>query len=484
MLKQKSLAAITLLCLSSAAWSQSTQPEADKIKAALETYLGNTPGVVSVMPKGSAYELKLDINPFLKKVPELSGEISQFIYALTPMADGKWDIAYDAPFSLKLKTPMGETHSYAADRVIDKSTFDSVNKVTLNSDVQITNFTNQSDVVDATTGMSSKSNMKLASIIGTTKGTVVSPGVADIIQQFSATGGSHDISTSGMAAAGVPPFQLVITTEKEAYTSDLKSARTSGILSLVAWAVAHPEKQLVVRDQQNLKDVIRTALPLWDQFKSDASFEGVKVASGIGLFNLQKLGMSSNFSGLSKASNFQFATTVQGLTIPKGLLPTWADELAPTDMKLDVAVSGWDAETGVAHVLDKIDLQKEPPLSDEEWKIAATKFASNPIKITINPSQLGNGISTISYSGEFKYVGEKTSGEVTVTQTGFDALFEKVQAAAASDPSATQVAQGLIGAKGLGKPDGKGGYTWVITVSEDGKVLVNGIDVTKLSASP
>jgi hypothetical protein len=484
MLKQKSLAAITLLCLSSAAWSQSTQPEADKIKAALETYLGNTPGVVSVMPKGSAYELKLDINPLFKKVPEFSAEISQFIYALTPLSDGKWDIAYDGPLSLKFKAPTGETHSYTADRIVDKTTYDSVNKVTLNSDVQITNFTNQSDLVDPTTGMSSKSNMKLASIIGTTKGNVISPGVANVTQQFSATGGSHDISTSGMAAAGVPPFQLVITSDKETFTSDMKSARTAGILSLVAWAVAHPEKQLVIRDQQAMKDVIRAALPLWDQVKSDASFEGLKVASSIGLFNVQKLGMSWNFSGLSKTSNFQFATTFQGLTIPKGLLPTWADELAPKDMKLDVAVSGWDAETGVAHVLDKIDLQKEPPLSDEEWKIAATKFASNPIKITINPSQLGNGISTVSYSGEFKYVGEKTSGEVTVTQTGFDALFEKVQAAAATDPSATQVAQGLIGAKGLGKPDGKGGYTWVITVSEDGKVLVNGIDVTKLSASP
>jgi hypothetical protein len=484
MMKQKSLAAITLLCLTSAAWSQSTQPEADKIKAALETYMSNTPGVVSVMPKGAAYELKLDFNPFLKKVPELSSEISQFIYALSPLAEGKWDIAGDGPFSLKLKTAAGETHSYTADRIIDKTIFDSVNKVTLNSDIQITNFATENDQADPTTGISSKTSMKMASITGTTKGTVIAPGVADVSQQFSATGISQDISTSGMAAAGVPSFQLVITSDKETYTSDLKSARTAGILSLVAWAVAHPEKQLVIRDQQAMKDAIRAALPLWDQFKSDVSFDGLKVASSIGLFNLQKLGMLSNFSGLNKTANFQFATTLQGLTIPKGLLPTWADELAPKDMKMDVAVSGWDAETGIAHVLDKFDLQKDPPLSDEEWKVAVSKFTPEPIKITINPSQFGNSISTISYSGEFKYVAEKFSGEVTITQSGFDAVFEKVQAATATDPSATQIAQGLIGAKGLGKPDGKGGYTWVISVSEDGKALVNGIDVTKLSATP
>jgi hypothetical protein len=484
MLKQKSLAALTFICLASSAWAQSTQPEADRIKAALEKYLGKTPGVLTVQPKGDAYELTLDSSPLLKRVPNITAEISKFIYSLKPMSDKKWEVSSDGPLSAKLKLPDGQSNSYTAERMVSKGIFDEVNQVTLNSDFEVTNFTNSSEQSDATTGMSSKFNMKLASIKGTTKGTVVSPGVVDIQQQMTTSGVSQDISLSGLAAANIPPTQLTITSTKDTYAIDFKGARTTGLFQLIAWFIAHPEQKLIVADQQGMKDAIRSALPLWDKLDSTTSLEGVKVLSSIGTFDVQKLIMNSNMSGLGKNANIQLVSDLQGLGLPQGLLPTWANELAPTVFKLDFAISGWDAESGIAFVVDKIDLKKEPPLSNEDWAVAVTKFAPNPIKITINPSQLGSGISTISYSGEFKYLGEKGSGEMTVTQTGFDALFEKVQAAAATDPLAQQLATGLIGAKGLGKADGKGGYTWVISVSEDGKALVNGIDVTKLSASP
>jgi hypothetical protein len=488
MLKHKTLAALTLLCLTSTAWAQSTQPatqpEADRIKAAVEKYIGKTPGVLSVQPKGDSYEMTVDSSALLKQIPSLTAEISKFVYSLKPMADKKWEVASDGPLTAKLKLPDGQSNIYSAERIVSKGIFDEVNQVTLSSDFQATNFTSDGDQTDPTTGISTKIKMKIASMAGTTKGTVVSPGVVDMQQEITTTGTTQDINLSGLAEISLPPTLLSITSTKDIYTVDLKSARTTGLFQMVAWFIAHPEEKLIKADQQGLKAAIKGALPLWEKLNTKTTLEGMKVASSIGTFDLKKLAVDFNMTGLGKNAGIQVVTDMQGVGLPQGILPIWANELAPTEFKLDIAVSGWDAETGMAHVLDKLDVQKDPPISNEEWAVAATKFAPSPIKITVNPSQIGSGLSTIAYSGAFTYAAEKTSGEMTVTQTGFDALFEKVQAAAATDPTAQQLAQGLIGAKGLGKADGKGGYSWVIAVGEDGKTLVNGIDVTKLSASP
>jgi hypothetical protein len=488
MLKHKTLAALTFLCLTSTAWAQSTepatQPGADRIKAAVEKYIGKTPGVLSIQPKGDSYELTVDSSPLLKQIPNMTAEISKFVYALKPMADKKWEVVSDGPLTAKLKLPDGQSNTYSAERIVSKGIFDEVNQVTLRSDFQLTNFNSDGNQTDPTTGMSTKIKMKIASMAGTTKATVVSPGVADMQQEVTTTGTTQDINLSGLAAVNIPPTQLVVTSTKDIYTFDLKSARASGMLQLLAWFIAHPEEKLIKADQQGFKTAIKSALPLWEKLNTKTTLEGMKVASSIGMFDLKKLALDYNMTGLGKNAGIQIVTDVEGLGLPPGIVPAWATEIAPTEFKLDLAVSGWDAETGIAHVLDKLDLQKDPPVSNEDWAVAVTKFTPNPIKITVNPSQIGSGLSTISYSGAFTYAAEKTSGEMTITQTGFDAMFEKVQAAAATDSTAQQLAQGLIGAKGLGKADGKGGYSWVISVSEDGKTLVNGIDVTKLSASP
>ncbi len=485
MLKRLTFSAATLFCLTTTAWSQAAQPEADRIKAALEKYVGKEPGVLSVTAKGDAYEIKFDVNPLVKKMAQfISGDVPAFIYTLKPQADGKWQIDSDAPLSIAMKTPAGDSFDYKAERITSRTIFDEVNQAVLDGDFSVTNYASNQNQTDPASGTSNKVSVKIASMSGKTTGKVVAPGIADLNSTVALSGLFQDMSFSGLAAANVPPVQLSMTSAGGKYVADLSSARTTGIYALVAWFIAHPEKELVVRDQQMMKDTIRAALPLWDQLKSSSDFETIDIVSPIGKFTMKNFGGALNASGLNKTANVQFAMSFAGLSIPSGLLPTWSNDLMLKDMKLDVAVSGWDAETGIAHVLEKLDLQKDPPLSDAEWAVAVTKFAPSPIKFKINPSELVGGVSTIKYSGDFSYEGQKFSGEMQITQDGFDAMFEKVQAAAASDPQAVQLAQGLIGAKGLGKADGKGGYAWTIAVAPDGKVTVNGIDVTKLSGNP
>jgi hypothetical protein len=485
MLKRFSLSAVTVLCLTTTAWSQATQPEADRIKAAIEKYVGKDTGAITVTTTGDKYELKFDANALWKKfAAAFTAEMPAIIYTLTPQADKKWLVETNTPITMKMKTALGDEISYSADSVFTQYLFDEANLANLDGKFSAKNYASNQSQTDPNTQTSFQVTSKAASIDGTLSGKVISPGVADQGMNFNLSGLSQELRFGGQPVANISPVQLSMASEKGNYTIDLKSARTVGIFDLVAWTVAHSDKQLAINDQQGMKNAIRAALPLWDQFNSTYTFNNVQITSPVGPFQLAKFGGTGNVSGLNKVANLQVATSLNGLSVPPGLLPAWSNDIMLKDMVLDFSVSGWNAEEGMTFLLDKLDLQKDPPISDAQWLEAVTKFAPNPIKFSINPSKLVGGASTISFTGDFNYANQKFSGTSKITAEGFDAMMEKIQIAAESDPMAKQVWTGMIGAKGLGKADGKGGYAWELVASEDGKVTVNGVDVSKMSGNP
>src|SRR3989338_303461 len=91
---------------SGAALANPATPEgADALIALFQTYLGSTAGVVSEVPLGETYGVKLDFAPLAAKLPEVTASISPWEFTLTDNGDGTWAMAQDQILQLDLKVP-------------------------------------------------------------------------------------------------------------------------------------------------------------------------------------------------------------------------------------------------------------------------------------------------------------------------------------------------------------------------------------------
>jgi hypothetical protein len=73
------------------------------------------------------------------------------------------------------------------------------------------------------------------------------------------------------------------------------------------------------------------------------------------------------------------------------------------------------------------------------------------------------------------------TGTATIRMKGLDDVLAKVQAAATTDPNAQQAMGGLVAFKGFGKAEADGSMLWAVDMTQPGKVLVNGIDVSAIA---
>ena len=84
------------------------RPEgAAELTTLFQTYLGATPGVVTVAPEGEVYGVKLDFAPLLAKLPDTGAEasITPIEFTLTDNGDDSWDMEQDQAFDLQVKVP-------------------------------------------------------------------------------------------------------------------------------------------------------------------------------------------------------------------------------------------------------------------------------------------------------------------------------------------------------------------------------------------
>ena len=88
--------ALALLCSAAlfapAVAAKSPAQEAEHLQQVFQTYLGAQPGVVTVTPKGRAYEVRLNPGPLLAllAIPGFKLEAAPVALALEPTGGGHW----------------------------------------------------------------------------------------------------------------------------------------------------------------------------------------------------------------------------------------------------------------------------------------------------------------------------------------------------------------------------------------------------------
>ena len=205
--------------------------------------------------------------------------------------------------------------------------------------------------------------------------------------------------------------------------------------------------------------------------KLDETVDGLDVQAVNGHFSADKVGMAFG----AEAPHDTFAAFLElgaaGLNI-QGLPPESAD-FVPRSFVIRPTVANIDLKA-----LTQLATDASAEGADPEAMKArlAALFTTTGVRIGFDHLDMDLGYASMTGVGDATIVGPTAvRGTADIAITGLDALMQHAQAL----PNAAQAMGVLALAKGFGKAQGDK-TTWHIAFSEDNKVLVNGIDLSKM----
>ncbi len=484
-LSRSFLTAASLIAITSATFAASKE-EADKIKANLEKYLTTTPGLITVAVAGDAYDLTIDpsslINNVNKAYQATSGidvKLSPLKYKLSSQGSGKWQVDQDQPFAFTFKGGAAGEIEYKAQNLKINGVFDEAMSGFSTYTYSISNL-ETSQTVPAT---KQTTRSKIDNISGGSESTLNASGGVD----FSGTYKTGKTSTDMKLDSGAMPFSLVYSANGADMSYSGVNLRQRELTALIAWFVARPAPDAIKKDQNDLRALLKSSLPVFDSMKAEGKAGKIDVETSFGNGAMKGADFTIDMAGLTKDGRFRESFAVNGITIADAIIPaqfSYAKKLIPTDFSLDFNVSGFDAAATSALVIDNFDLNKEPPLSKEiELQILGKALPNNQLKFSLAESHIKSSIYDLSYQADYVFdvTGKLPSGTATIKFTGFDKTLKVLQDAAQSDPSVNQAIGPLLAAKGFAKQEGET-LVWATEITPTGGVLINGIDVTKMGS--
>lgn len=475
-----------LLATTTASWAAATAEDAARIQATFQSYLSAEPGVVTVTPAGDGYDIALDVTPFLLKNPQagFTAKIDPYKFKAVPQGNGLWSVTSSGPYAASASVPGVFDFTMNTPSIEWSGTYNDALLAFMDSKYNVSKLSISQNQTDVNTKMVTKGATVIESMAVETKGIDVGGGLVD--SQSTVTFNGLVSSTTveippEMAAAGMPNINYVANMTKGSYLSDLKGMNSKTLMDIAAFFVAHPSKELVIKDQQILKDKLLAALPFFASLQSDGKFENLTVDTSYGQFAITDGGSNVGVNGAVKDGRLAEGFEINGFKLPDGLpLPPWSKGLIPTKMKLGFEVSGFDMEAPARKFFSEMDVsQKDPVPPGSEAAYMAAFSPTNSIVVTIPPGGISADLFSLTYEGKstVNFAG-LPQVNAKFSMTGMDKVIAQLQQAA-TDPTAQQGMAMLFAAKGIGKADGDT-VTWDVTMSPEGKLLVNGTDLSSM----
>lgn len=470
--------ALTAALWGSTALADATPEGAAELTAVLQTYLGATPGVVSVAPEGDAYGVSIDFTPLLTKLPAEAGQATAtpLTFQLTDNGDDTWAYTQDQSLSFTLKAPGAADINVSIANIKSTGTFDEALQSFTTSSSTITDVQVKEMIVDPSMG-NTDVQYSVASTQYDTTAVAGADGGVDSTMTYSATGFAETFSIPG-GGEGMPP--TVISLKADEYTGNgvVQGLRPDAVYKLVAFFVANPEAAAIVAKQGDLKTIVTEGLPFFAHLTADATMGGVSVETPIGPVTIASAKVNVEANGIVEQGMVREAIAVSGLALPPGVVPEWAATLVPTDVTLDFGLSRFNLDAPVKLFLAAADLTKEPPVGPEvEQQLLAALLPEGVVDLTIAPGTTTAPDYTLGYTGTVAFGPETTVpvGKATLSLTGMDKVTATIQAA---PPEINQqFAPFLAMATGMAKPGDNGELIWELESTATGGMLVNGTDL-------
>ncbi len=477
-------ALFVLLASTSASWAAATPEQAAELVKTFQTYLGPTPGVVTVTPAGDGYDVSLDVSPYLKEVPTtgFTATVDPYKFTITPIESGKWAFTQSGPYKASASVPGTMNFDLSIADMQMEGTYDSNLFVFLDSKYSISKLTTSQTNSDAESKIVTSSSSVIESISGTSSSKDLGNGLVDSDGIMTYTGATTNskVEVPPELAAMMPNLNYTGTAAKGEYTTKLTGLASRPVMELIAWGFAHPSKELALKNQAELKEKLLAALPIFGSLESTSTFDNLVIDSGYGQFTMASAGVNVGLNGAVKDGRFSEGLSFTGFKMPDNLLPPWSKGLVPTTLKLGFDVTDFDMETPARKFITEMDLNNADPVPPGSEAAYITAFApKNSVQLTLPSGEISSDLYSITYesTSTISFAG-LPQVNAKIRMKGLDAVITQLQQAAA-DPMAQQGMAMLFAAKGVSKTDGDG-VVWDITVTPDGKAMVNGTDLSAM----
>ncbi len=472
-MRYAALIALPLSLCASLASAEATPEGAEALTATLQTYLGATEGVVTVTPEEDYYDVTLDFAPLIAKAPpEVKTTVSPIEFSLTDNGDGTWEMEQDQPLDFTLSVPGTADIAVKIASLQSTGTFDETLQTFTTATTTATDMAVTEKVIDPSTKSETNIAYSLASMKLDSTAEAGADGGVDASSTYEATGLTETMTIPEM---GMP---ITLTAESQSGTSEMTGLRPDAIYKLIAFAVANPDAAAAVAQQNTLKGILKDGLPLFAHVTATGALKTVKVDTPMGAVGLSDMTFEIEANGIVDDGLFREAFTLNGLSLPAGLVPEWAAQLVPTALSLDFKASRFNLAAPAAILLDALDLAN-PKVNtpEEDQALLAALLPDGVVDIALAPGTITSPLYTVTYEGVFS-AGPATPmpvGKATVTATGLTAV---EQALAAGPPEMTgQITPMLQMAEGMAKPGENGALVWELESTATGGFLVNGTNM-------
>ena len=470
--------ALPLLCLLATppAFAQPVDISgADALSASLARYIGSTAfekGVVKVSVESDAYKIEVDFDKLLSLFPAqdmLKLDIDPYAFSVKPRPDATWDVAGDMAPDGKVEMKTEEGTQTAEWRIADDS-FAGVYDPALagfsvatgkNGAISMTS----TDPTSSTEFTAASGSFQLQSTKNVTRGVDFTA-----LQTISGM-----VQTMRLAApeAGVD-LPVVLRSPELSYSSSATGFQAQQLLDLLAFGVANADEAKLKAAQPQLKTLLRDVLPLWDRLTGAYGWRELSVGTPVGIFSAANAKIDVAMDGVRNDGTISYKFQIDDLAVPADVLPRWTAPLLPEDIDLNFGGTGLDLEGPAMAAIDAFDLNRDPPIAPEVGDTIMAQFMADPPKFVINRSIIRNKDTEISAQGEMTFAGGKPTFTATVEAAGFDKAMQTIQEATASAPEAQQAYMVAVAAKGFAKTLSDGRLQWIIDMTADGAVTVNG----------
>jgi len=459
---------------SGAAFANPATPEgADALIALFQTYLGSTAGVVSVVPLGETYGVKLDFAPLVAKLPAVTASLSPLEFTLTDNGDGTWAMAQDQILQLDLKVPGQLDLSLHVGNLASDGVFDTALQGFTTSSASFSDLSLTETIVDPTLG-DTHVTYQIARGQYESTGVAGGEGGVDLASTYAMSGLSEGFTLPAFAEGEAA---TEITLHAESYTAEghMQGLRPEALTKLLAFFVANPSETAVIAQQAGLKSILTEGLPLFDTIESTGTITAISADTPLGTVTLDEMGVDVAANGLTEDGMVSEGFRLKGLALPDGLVPDWAVGLVPTEASIGFTVADFNLAAPVALFLASVDFGAEIPPETQAALLDAL-LPEGAVTFALSPGGVTAPLYALSYEGALSYAPETMpQGSATVTATGIPAVLTALESA--PPEVAMQIAPMLAMAQGLAEPGENDGLVWNIEMTPEGTVLINGTDL-------
>lgn len=470
--------------------ADATQAQATTIETALEHYFDNVPGVVSVTPEGDHYKLRVNPAPLASRLPpDIKLSVSPLVYTLTDQGGGMWGTKLaEQPLevTLDVKDVVSSRASIAALSSI--GTFDA-NKGIFKSSTGQAKGISYSTTNYEKGKVASKSTHTIESAEAKTQTAPGTDGI-DVTSDVTLTGINQTMSfpTPPMMEAPSPTpegaepkmTEIAISAASGAQSGKATGVRWQGILGLYRWFLKHNSKEAIEANKAELSGLISTALPIFGNISGNGSLNTVSMTTPMGVFGADKMNFNVDMNGVVADGKVREAVTLQGLKVPDGMLPSWADPLMPQKVTLDLNVSNFDLAATAKVMLDALATGQDLKGPEADEKLLKAILPTGRVTLGTQTTELSGKDYSLTAEGSAQ-VGPAPAQpdlDFTLTMKGFDNVLKALDGL--PPPMKQRAVPMLMLARGFAQTGPSGDLTWKITSSEDGHLLINGQDMGPL----